>query len=128
MAERTRFKARVETRAVLAIPCKSHQGDLRVLAAIGQPVRTHGAVSGTKAMGIDPKKQKTAKTLQGGSWQSVIWVLIDLSKEIVAEAYGKSKDSCVIVVMAETSFGLFLVMVTKIYHKGSISAFLNIQL
>lgn len=58
------FDMCVFTHVMLAIPCKSHAGDLRVLAAIGQPVRTHGAVSGTKAMGIDPKKQKTAKTLQ----------------------------------------------------------------
>ena len=80
------FDMCVFTHVMLAIPCKSHLGDLRVLAAIGQPVRTHGAVSGKRAMGADPKKQKTAKALR---WRTVTVCylnLIDLSKEIVAEA------------------------------------------
>ena len=55
------FDMCVFTHVMLAIPCKSHTGDLRVLAAIGLPLRTHGAVSGTKTMGADPKKQKNCQ-------------------------------------------------------------------
>jgi len=43
-----RFDACVYTQAVLAIPLHIPGGDMRVLAAMGQPFRTHNAVSGMK--------------------------------------------------------------------------------
>ncbi len=44
----------VRTHVMLAIPCKSLQGDLRDLAALGQPFRSHNAISGINDIDGEP--------------------------------------------------------------------------